>query len=74
MLKRKEDVLYLKLGGFKVWVFWYIYYICMFREVYLLYVMWFCYVIVINLMEIIYFGIVVFDEYLLFVYLFFMYV
>lgn len=65
-LKRKEDVLYLKPGGFKARAFWHIYYTCNVTRS--------RHAIVTNLTEIIHSGTAVFDEYLLFVYIFFTHV
>lgn len=73
-LKRKEDVLYLKPGGFKARAFWHIYYTCTSRDVHSLYVTRSRHAIVTNLTEIIHPGTAVFDEYLLFVYIFFTHV
>lgn len=74
-LKRKEDVLYLKPGGFKARAFW------QKRRsispgihVHSLYVTRSRHAIVTNLTEIIHSGTAVFDEYLLFVYIFFTHV
>lgn len=78
-LKRKEDVLYLKPGGFKARAFWHIYYtkrrsISPGIHVHSLYVTRSRHAIVTNLTEITQSGTAVFDEYLLFVYIFFTHV